>query len=92
MDADEQGRMTLVGLWGGYREREQSWQALLRALLQQGTTMDMIRLLLLTKTRRSPQFLYANSQHAEWSAMTLAHLAARYEADEVEYTMDDLKQ
>ena len=47
---------------------------------------------LIREVRHYAEFLYANSQHAEWSEMTLAHLAARYEADEVEYTMDDLKQ
>jgi len=37
------------------------------------------------------EFLYANAQHTEWAEMALAHLAARYENDEVEYTTDDLK-
>ena len=47
---------------------------------------------LIREVRHYAEFLSANSQHAEWSAMTLAHLAARYAADAVEYTMDDLKQ
>jgi hypothetical protein len=47
---------------------------------------------LVREVRHYAEFLYANSQHAEWSAMALTHLAARYAADEVEYTMDDLKQ
>lgn len=47
---------------------------------------------LIREVRHYEDFLYANSQHAGWSEMTLAHLAARYEADEVEYTTDDLKQ
>jgi hypothetical protein len=46
---------------------------------------------LIREVRHYAEFLYANSQRAEWSEMILAHLAARYEADEVEYTMDDLK-
>jgi uncharacterized protein DUF2281 len=37
------------------------------------------------------EYLYLRSQHEEWSEISLAHLAARYIADEVEYTMDDLK-
>ena len=37
------------------------------------------------------EYLYARSQHEEWSRAALAHLAARYGADEVEYTLDDLK-
>lgn len=47
---------------------------------------------LIREVRHYAEFLYANSQQAEWSEMALAHLAARYEADEVEYTMDDLKE
>jgi len=47
---------------------------------------------LIREVRHYAEFLYANSQHAEWADMTLAHLAARYETDEVEYTMDDLKK
>jgi Protein of unknown function (DUF2281) len=46
---------------------------------------------LIREVRHYAEFLYAHSQHAEWAEMTLAYLAARYEADEVEYTMDDLK-
>ncbi len=46
---------------------------------------------LIREVRHYAEFLYANSQHAEWSEMALAHLAARYGDDEVEYTMDDLK-
>jgi hypothetical protein len=38
------------------------------------------------------EYLYLRSQHEEWSEMSLAHLAARYTADKVEYTMDDLKR
>lgn len=38
------------------------------------------------------EYLYLRSQHEEWSEMSLAHLAARYTADEVEYTMDDLRR
>jgi hypothetical protein len=37
------------------------------------------------------EFLYANSQHAEWAEMALTQLAARYGDDEVEYTTDDLQ-
>jgi hypothetical protein len=47
---------------------------------------------LIREVRHYAEFLYANSQHAEWADMTLAYRAARYEADEVEYTMDDLKK
>jgi hypothetical protein len=38
------------------------------------------------------EYLYLRSQHEEWSEISLAHLTARYTADEVEYTMDDLKR
>ena len=46
---------------------------------------------LIREVRHYAEFLYANFQHAEWSEMAMAHLAARYGADEVEYTTDDLK-
>ena len=38
------------------------------------------------------EYLHTRSQHEEWSQVSLAHLAARYGADEVEYTTDDLKR
>jgi hypothetical protein len=38
------------------------------------------------------EYLYAKSQHEEWSELSLAHLAARYTHEEVEYTRDDLKR
>jgi hypothetical protein len=38
------------------------------------------------------EYLYLRSQHEEWSEISLAYLTARYTADEVEYTMDDLKR
>ena len=47
---------------------------------------------LICEVRHYAEFLYAKSQHAEWSEIALAHLAVRYGADEVEYTTDDLKQ
>ena len=47
---------------------------------------------LIREVRHYAEFLYANLQQAEWSETTLAYLATRYEADEVEYTMDDLKE
>jgi hypothetical protein len=34
----------------------------------------------------------SKSQHEEWSKVSLSHLGARYGADEVEYTTDDLKR
>jgi hypothetical protein len=47
---------------------------------------------LVREVRHYTEYLYATSQHAQWSEMALAHLAARYGDDEVEYTTDDLKQ
>ena len=46
---------------------------------------------LIREVRHDAEFLYANSQHADWADRSLAHLAARYGDDEVEYTTDDLK-
>ncbi len=37
------------------------------------------------------EYLYTKSQHEDWSRLSLAHLAARYTNEEVEYTTDDLK-
>jgi hypothetical protein len=37
------------------------------------------------------EYLCAKSHYEEWSRMSLAHLAARYTADEVAYTLDDVK-
>ena len=37
------------------------------------------------------EYLCARSQDQEWSRLSLAHLAARYDANEVEYTTDDVK-
>ena len=36
------------------------------------------------------EYLYARSQHEQWSEVSSSLLAARYGADEVEYTIDDL--
>ncbi len=47
---------------------------------------------LLQEVQRYAEYLYTRSQHEEWSSFSLAHLAARYAADEVEYTTDDLKR
>lgn len=38
------------------------------------------------------EYLQGKAQQEEWSEMSLAHLAARYTEDEVEYTLADLKQ
>ena len=47
---------------------------------------------LIREVRHYAEFLYANSQHAEWAEMALGQLAARYGDSEVDYTMDDLRQ
>jgi len=47
---------------------------------------------LVLEVQHYAEYLYLRSQHEEWSQMSLAHLGARYTEDEVEYTMDDLKQ
>ena len=47
---------------------------------------------LLREVQHYAEFLHTRSQHEEWSRMSLAHLAARYAADEVAYTRDDLKR
>lgn len=46
---------------------------------------------LIREVRHYAEFLYTNSQHAEWAEMALVQLAARYGDDEVEYTTADLK-
>lgn len=38
------------------------------------------------------EYLQKKAQQEEWSEVALAHLAARYTEDEVEYTLDDLKR
>jgi len=38
------------------------------------------------------EYLYSKSQYEDWSRLSLAHLAARYTHEEVEYTTDGLKQ
>jgi hypothetical protein len=43
------------------------------------------------EVRHYMEYLYATSQHTQWSEMALAHLVARDGGDEVEYTTDDLK-
>ena len=47
---------------------------------------------LLRELQHYAEYLDTKSQHEEWSKVSLAHLAARYAADEVEYTSDDLKR
>ncbi|MBI4526371.1 MAG: DUF2281 domain-containing protein [Deltaproteobacteria bacterium] len=47
---------------------------------------------LLQEVRHYAEYLHTRSQHEEWSRVSLAHLAARYSADEVEYTKDDVKR
>ena len=47
---------------------------------------------LVREVQHYAEYLYLRSQHEEWTNLSLAHLAARYTADEVEYTLDDLKQ
>jgi len=46
---------------------------------------------LLREVQHYAEYLYTRSQHEEWSRISLAHLAARYAADEVEYTTGDPK-
>ncbi|GEM_PF-3464558 len=38
------------------------------------------------------EYLYTRSHYEDWSRVSLAHLAARYTHEEVEYTTDDLKR
>jgi hypothetical protein len=47
---------------------------------------------LVREVQHYAEYLHTRSQHEEWSRFSLAHLAARYAADEVEYTADDLKR
>ena len=47
---------------------------------------------LLREVQHYAEYLYLRSQHEEWSEISLAHLAARYTASEVEYTAEDLKR
>jgi len=47
---------------------------------------------LLREVQHYAEYLDTKSQHDEWSRLSLAHLAARYAADEAEYTLDDLKR
>ena len=47
---------------------------------------------LLREVQHYAEYLDTKSQHEEWSRISLDHLAARYAADEVEYTADDLKR
>jgi len=47
---------------------------------------------LLREVQHYAEYLDTKSQHEEWSKISAAHLAARYAADEVEYTLDDLKR
>ena len=47
---------------------------------------------LLREVQHYAEYLETKSQHEEWANISLMHLAARYEADEVEYTSDDVKR
>lgn len=47
---------------------------------------------LVREVQHYAEYLYTRFQHEEWSRMSLAHLALRYSADEVEYTTDDVKR
>ena len=47
---------------------------------------------LIREVHHYAEYLEARSQNSEWTQLSLAHLAARYAADEVEYTLDDLKR
>lgn len=47
---------------------------------------------LLREVQHYAEYLNTRLQHEEWSRISLAHLAARYASDEVEYTTDDLKR
>jgi hypothetical protein len=47
---------------------------------------------LLREVQHYAEYLDTKAQHEEWSKISVAHLAARYAADEVEYTSDDLKR
>jgi len=47
---------------------------------------------LVREVQHYAEYLDLRSQHEEWSRTALMHLAARYTADEIEYTTDDLKR
>ena len=47
---------------------------------------------LVSEVRQYAEYLYAKTQYSDWSRLSLAHLAARYVAEEVEYTLDDVKK
>ena len=47
---------------------------------------------LLLEVQHYAEYLHTRSQNAEWSKFSLAHLGARYDADEAEYTTDDLSR
>jgi hypothetical protein len=46
----------------------------------------------LREVQHYAEYLYTKSQYEDWSRLSLAHLAARYAHEEVEYTTDDLKR
>ena len=47
---------------------------------------------LLREVQHYAEYLHTRSENGEWSKFSLAHLGARYAADEAEYTMDDLSR
>lgn len=47
---------------------------------------------LVQEVQHYAEYLLDKSHHDDWSRVSLAHLAARYSGDEVEYTPGDLKR
>jgi hypothetical protein len=47
---------------------------------------------LLREVQHYAEYLHTRAQNAEWSKFSLAQLGARYDADEAEYTTDDLRR
>jgi hypothetical protein len=47
---------------------------------------------LIREVHHYAEYLEARSQNKEWTQLSLAGLAARYAAEEVEYSLDDLKR
>ena len=47
---------------------------------------------LVREVQHYAEYLCLRLEHEEWSMMSLTHLAAHYDSNEVEYTSEDLKR
>ncbi len=59
------------------------------------TAVDLINRMpeeLAREVQHYAEYLYDRSQREDWSGISLAHLAARYGENEVEYTLEDLRR